>query len=209
MQISDIVVDSSVIVHKQWTGGIATKTQGVAADGHLRQLAVIVDIAVSSGTVGPLGPHAVGVVDEVPGCVAAGHFFQFPAMLPGVGPGTIGERIADVVVSDGLAVEGSQQIIGRRIVFFWVMWFSVKNLGNNDSYYSRLEITRCIHSIFETKSLPPGLCLAPELPQHRYSKKSLSGPATDAKRGHIRHILPKRLFPMEILFCLILYIRNR
>ena len=98
MQISDIVVDGSVIVHVQRPTSIVTKTQGVAADGHLGQLAVIVDIAVSSGTVGSLGPHAVGVVGKVPGCVATGHACQLTAVFPDKGPGTIGERITNVIV---------------------------------------------------------------------------------------------------------------
>lgn len=105
------------------SAGIVGKVQGVAANGHLAQAAAIVNVVVGRGTIGPLGSQAVRVIGVRPGGGAVGHGHQFPAMLPDVGPGAVGEHIANGIAGNRLAVVACQQVapggiaigIGNRI----------------------------------------------------------------------------------------------
>ena len=54
--------------------------------------------------------HPIGIIGEVPGGATGRHAYQLPAMLPGIRPGSVGQGVADAVVSDGLAVVSRQQI---------------------------------------------------------------------------------------------------
>ena len=68
LEVGGIVVSGAVVGDGQrGAAGLIGKGQGVAAHGHLTQLAAIVDIAVRGAAVGPFGPHAVGIVGEGPG----------------------------------------------------------------------------------------------------------------------------------------------
>ena len=84
--------------------------QLVAAPGHLRQLVAQIGIVVRCAVDCLGNALAVGVV--VVGDAAAGlaHGRQLTAVLPGVGPCAVGQRIACGVVGDGLPIERRQQV---------------------------------------------------------------------------------------------------
>ena len=111
LQVSCIVVIGTIVGDGQGSAGrVIGKVQGIAAHGHLAQTAAVIDIAVSGRTVGSLGSQTVRVVGEVPGSTAAGHGCQLTAMLPGIGPGTIGSHITNGITGNGFSIPASQQI---------------------------------------------------------------------------------------------------
>ena len=111
LEVGGVVVSGAVVDHGQrCAAGIVGKGQGVAAHGHLTQLAAIVDIAVRGAAVGPFGPHAVGIVGEGPSGASTGHSGQLPAMLPGIGPGAVAEDVANGITGYSATVIGGKQI---------------------------------------------------------------------------------------------------
>ena len=67
LEVGDIVVSCAVVGHRQRrTGGIVSQQQTVIAYGHFGQLAANIGIGVGGAAVGPLGPHAVGIVSKAP-----------------------------------------------------------------------------------------------------------------------------------------------
>ena len=96
LNIGGIVVVRTVVGDGHGgTGCVVGKVQGIAAHGHLAQTAAVIDVVIGSGTVGPLGSQAVCVVGVRPGGAAIGHGSQLTAMLPSVGPGAVGQHVAD------------------------------------------------------------------------------------------------------------------
>ena len=88
LEVGGIIVSGAVAGDGQRrTTGIVGKGQGVAAHGHLAQLAAIVDIAVCRAAIGPGSAHAVSIVGIGPGTSVVSNRCQLPAMLPGIGPG--------------------------------------------------------------------------------------------------------------------------
>ena len=84
--------------------------QLVAAPGHLRQLVAQMGIVVRCAVDRLGNALAVGIVaigDVAAGCA---HGRQLAAMLPGVGPCSVGQGVAYGVVGDGLPIERRQQV---------------------------------------------------------------------------------------------------
>ena len=111
LQICCVVIGGTIVNHRHGMPvGIVVEMQGVAANGHMGQLAVVVEIVVGGCAVGTLGTHAIGIVSEVPGGAALGHAGKLPAVDPCIVPCAVIGRVADGVVGDGSAVIRSQQI---------------------------------------------------------------------------------------------------
>ena len=117
LNIGGIVVVRTVVGDGHGGAGcIVGKVQGIVAHGHLTQAATVIDVVIGSGTVGPLGSQTVCVVGVRPGGTAIGHGSQFTAMLPGVGPGAVGQHVANGIAGNGLAVVAGQQIAPSTII---------------------------------------------------------------------------------------------
>lgn len=85
LNIGGIVVVRPVVGDGHGSAGcIIGKVQSIAAHSHLAQAAAVVNVVVSSGTVGPLSSQAVRIIGVRPGGAAIGHGGQFTAMLPGM-----------------------------------------------------------------------------------------------------------------------------
>ena len=111
LNIGGIVVVRTVIGDGHGgTGCIVGKVQGIVAHSHLAQAAPVIDVVIGSGTVGPLGSQTVCVVGVRPSGAAIGHGSQLTAMLPGVGPGSVRQHIANGVTFNGIAIISGQQI---------------------------------------------------------------------------------------------------
>ena len=68
LEVGGVVVSGAVVGDGQrGAAGIVGKVQGVTIHRHLAHLAAIVDIAVRGAAVGPLGPHAIGIIGKGPG----------------------------------------------------------------------------------------------------------------------------------------------
>lgn len=73
-------------------------------------LSTAVDIAVCRAPVGPGCAHAVCIVGVGPGASVVSNRCQFPSVLPGTGPLSIAEDIANGIAGDSAAVIGGKQI---------------------------------------------------------------------------------------------------
>ena len=85
--------------------------EGVGALGHVH------DVLAMQNVVGGRSIHrfphaqALGVVNKAGGGAALAHLLELAAVLPGVGPGAVGERIANGVVGNGRAVIGGELVL--------------------------------------------------------------------------------------------------
>ena len=84
--------------------------QLVAAPSHLRQLIAQVREVVRRAVDRLGNVLAVGIVAVGDAAAALAHGRQLTAVLPGVGPCAVGQRIAYGVVGDGLPIERRQQV---------------------------------------------------------------------------------------------------
>ena len=84
--------------------------QLVAAPCHLRQLIAQVREVVRRAVDRLGNVLAVGIVAVGDAAAALAHGRQLTAVLPGVGPCAVGQRIAYGVVGDGLPIERRQQV---------------------------------------------------------------------------------------------------
>ena len=91
---------------RTWTD----KVQLVAAPCHLRQLIAQVREVVRRAVDRLGNVLAVGIVAVGDAAAALAHGRQLTAVLPGVGPCAVGQRIAYGVVGDGLPIERRQQV---------------------------------------------------------------------------------------------------
>ena len=55
--------------------------------------------------------QALGVVDKAGGGAGLAHLLELAAVLPGVGPGAVGQGIANGVVGDRDAIEGGELVL--------------------------------------------------------------------------------------------------
>ena len=91
--------------------GVVPEVEGVAALGHVH------DVLAMQNVVGDRSIHrfphaqALGVVDKAGGGAALAHLLELAAVLPGVGPGAVGERIANGVVGNGRVVIGDELVL--------------------------------------------------------------------------------------------------
>ena len=107
LEVGDVVELVVVIDHRHGgTGGIVGEVHSMPIHGHVGQLVPGVGILVGALAVGPLGPQAVSVVGKLPLLrgTQPDHRGQLSAMLPGVIPDVVGQRIADLVIADDPAV---------------------------------------------------------------------------------------------------------
>ena len=91
---------------RTWTD----KVQLVAAPCHPRQLIAQVREVVRRAVDRLGNVLAVGIVAVGDAAAALAHGRQLTAVLPGVGPCAVGQRIAYGVVGDGLPIERRQQV---------------------------------------------------------------------------------------------------
>ena len=91
---------------RTWTD----KMQLVAAPCHLRQLVAQVRVVVRCAVDCLENALAIGIVAVGDAAAALAHGRQLAAMLPGIGPCAVGQRIAYGVVGDGLPIERRQQV---------------------------------------------------------------------------------------------------
>ena len=116
LQVGGIVVVRTVVGDGHGSSGyVVGKVQGINAHGLLAQTADVVDVIVGSCTICPLRSQAVCVVGVRPGGTAIGHGSQLAAMLPGIGPCTVGKRIADLVMGNGPSAVFRQKVTPGRI----------------------------------------------------------------------------------------------
>ena len=91
------------------------------AVNHGRKLSVFIPLVAVCGTsVGFACAQSVGVIGVGPCCIALGGRLHLPA-FPGEGVGRtviVGQRIADGIVGDGLAVIGGQTV-------FSALWYLI------------------------------------------------------------------------------------
>ena len=110
LQVGDVVVGGAVVGHRHGGRRVVGKVQRVASNGHLTEGASVVDVAVCCSTVASGSPYPIGIVSIGPGGSPIGHGGQLPAMLPGIGPGAVGEHIADGIAGYGAAVVPGEQV---------------------------------------------------------------------------------------------------
>ena len=112
LQIYNVTIFSSIKLHNgRAILGIVPEVQGVAALGHVDDVLAMQGV-VSDGAAHSLADaQAIGVIGESGRGAGFGHLFQLAALFPGVGPGAVGERIADGIVGDGGAVVLDQLIL--------------------------------------------------------------------------------------------------
>ena len=84
--------------------------QLVAAPGQVRQSVAQVGIIVRRAVDRLGNALAVGIVTVGDAATGCAHGRQLTAVLPGVGPCAVGQRIAYGVVGDGLPIERRQQV---------------------------------------------------------------------------------------------------
>ena len=90
--------------------------QGVAALGHVDDVLAMQGVVGDGAAHGLADAQAIGVVKEGGRDAGFGHLLQLAALFPGVGPGAVGERIADGIIGDGGAVVLGQLILPGGIV---------------------------------------------------------------------------------------------
>ena len=75
-------------------------------------MTAVIDVPVGYvvDVVGPQGPHSVGIVQELPQTVVAGHFLQLPPVLPGIFPLSVTQGIAQVIPGDLRAADACQRV---------------------------------------------------------------------------------------------------
>ena len=96
--------------------GIVEEVQSVGAILlHLHQQAAIVQIGVGICTISPGFAHAIGIVGKRPCSSAVGHTGKLSAVLPGVSPSAVGQRITNCVIGDRVAIVRGQQVAPIRV----------------------------------------------------------------------------------------------
>ena len=116
LQVGGVVVGGAVVGHGHGNAiGVVGEVQGVAAYGHLAELAAVVDIAIGNRAVGTADSHTVLVIGIGPGGAVLGDGCQLPAMLPGVLPHAIRQGVTHGIVGNGSAVIGGKQVTPFRI----------------------------------------------------------------------------------------------
>ena len=83
---------------------------------HVHQLTAVVDVIIGGRAVCTLGTQAVSAVGEVPCGFAVGHGIQLSAMLPGIRPGAVCQRVADFIIGYGVAIVDRQQVTPVAVV---------------------------------------------------------------------------------------------
>ena len=116
LQIGGVVIGGVIVNHRQRISvGIIVEMQDFVANGHMRQLAAVVEVVIGGCAVGTLGAHAVGVIGKVPGGAAFGHAGKLPAVDPCIVPCAVRQRITDGIIGDAFAIVGCQQVTPLRI----------------------------------------------------------------------------------------------
>ena len=59
--------------------------------------------------------HPIGIVGERPCSSAVGHACQLAAILPGISPDAVGQRITNRVIGDRVAIVRGQQVAPIRV----------------------------------------------------------------------------------------------
>ena len=108
--IFQVEIPVAVVRHRRRASGVVGKVQLVAAPCHLRQLVAQVGIIVRRAVDRLGNALAVGIVTVGDAATGCAHGRQLTAVLPGVGPCAVGQRIAYGVVGDGLPIERRQQV---------------------------------------------------------------------------------------------------
>jgi hypothetical protein len=108
--ILQVEILDAVIRHRRGPQAVVGKVQLVAAPGHLRQLIAQVREVVRCAVDRLGNALAVGIVAVGDAAAALAHRRQLAAMLPGIRPCAVGQRIAYGVVGDGLPIERRQQV---------------------------------------------------------------------------------------------------
>ena len=84
--------------------GVVPEVEGVTALGYVDDVLAMEGVVGDHTVDGLLYPQALGVVHKAGGGAALAHLLQLTVVLPGVGPGAVGERIANGVVGDRRAI---------------------------------------------------------------------------------------------------------
>ena len=108
--ILQVEILDAVIRHRRGPQAVVGKVQLVAAPGHLRQLIAQVREVVRCAVDRLGNALAVGIVAVGDAAAALAHRRQLAAMLPGIRPCAVGQRIAYGVVGNGLPIERRQQV---------------------------------------------------------------------------------------------------
>ena len=83
----------------------------IGTPGHFHQLVAQIVVVVSSAVDSFRNALSIRVVGIRDAAALFFHAHKLPSMLPGVGPPVVCQRIADLIVSNGLTVVGCQQVL--------------------------------------------------------------------------------------------------
>ena len=116
LEVGYIIVSCAVVGDGHGDAvGFVGEVQRICTYSHLRQAAAVVDIVICGAAVGTRCSQAVGIVSVIPGSCAVRQGSKLPAMLPGEGFVSIGQRIANAVIDDGFAVIVGQQVAPIKV----------------------------------------------------------------------------------------------
>ena len=95
----DVSIFRPVELHNGGTVlGVVPEVEGVAALGHVHNVLAMQNV-VGDHVVDRLAhAQALGVVDKRGGGSGLAHLLELASVLPGVGPGAVAQRIANIVV---------------------------------------------------------------------------------------------------------------
>ena len=91
--------------------GVVPEVKGIASLGHVDDVLAVEGVVGDHVVDGLLDAQALGVVNEGGGGAGLAHLLELASVLPGVGPGAVAQRIANVVVSNRCTV-----ILGKLVL---------------------------------------------------------------------------------------------
>ena len=150
--LKDVHPDSVVIgCTVPCDGGHAIFNNG---NGVTRHIAIVVEVLmgldVITATNRLANPHALGIVSVGYRGRAVGHAGKLSAVFPGVCPCAVVHRVAHVVILDGFAVIGSQQVAPVTVA-----------VGVSDRIYGRAECAGSVGVLFAAEDIA-GIVISPD-----------------------------------------------
>ena len=91
--------------------GVIPEVEGVAALGHVHDVLAMQNVVGNHAVDRFPYPQTLCIVDEGSCGSALAHLLELAAILPGVGPGAVGQGIANIVVGNRRAIEGGELVL--------------------------------------------------------------------------------------------------
>ena len=106
-----------VELHKGGTVlGVVPEVEGVGSLGHVDDVLAVEGVVGVNAVNGLFHPQALGVVNKAGGGAGLAHLLELAAVLPGVGPGAVAGRIANIVVRNRRAVVANQLVLPGTVI---------------------------------------------------------------------------------------------